>query len=388
MIARRSLDIPPFLVMEILERAQALERSGARIIHMEIGEPDFVTPPLIKKTAIEAIERGETHYTHSLGIWPLREAVADWTSRQYGVRIQPERVVVTMGTSPGLLLALCALVNPGDEVILTDPGYACYPNFVRYIGGTPVFVPLRSESGFVPAVREIRAKISRRTRAILINSPANPTGAIVDAETLAEIVDLGPTVISDEIYHGLVYGDPAHSVLEFSDRAIVLNGFSKRFAMTGWRLGYLILPPEYVRPVQKSQQNLFICASSVAQWAGIAALNGEHPELAAMLATYRERRDYMLSELREIGFTVEPEPAGAFYILADARAFDHDSVRLANRLLDEAGVAVAPGIDFGSNAEGYLRFSYANSIENIREGMVRLRRAINGASDEPEPGSA
>ena len=386
MASTRSENIPPFIVMEVLERAQELERAGEEVIHLEVGEPDFDTPQGIREAAIAAIQRGETHYTHSCGIWELREAIADHYNRRYGVSVSPKQVIVTMGSSHGLLLTMCSLLNPGDEVILSNPAYACYPNFVRYIDGQPVFVPVSAEDGFAFEPRAIKEKLSPRSKGILVNSPSNPTGNLLSADILREIGELGPYVISDEIYHGLVYGEREHSIHEFTDHAFVLNGFSKRYAMTGWRLGYIIAPKEFIRPIQKSQQNLFICPSSVSQWAGLAALTNHHPEVPEMLATYDRRRRFMVKGLRDLGFGVAVEPTGAFYVLADARSFSHDSYALAFDILEKVKVAVAPGIDFGSNAEGFLRFSYANSIANIEKAFSRLApylQSCGAASDAP-----
>ena len=372
MISNRLREIPPFIVMDVLARAQELERQGKPVVHLEVGQPDFPVPQKIQQAAAEAIQRGETRYTPSLGIPALREALAAHYLARYGVRITPDQIVITSGTSPGLLLALSALVSSGDEVILANPGYACYPNHVRFLDGVPVHVRVHPENGFVLDPSDVRKAITSRTRAILINSPANPTGAVLPADVLAELASLGPPLISDEIYHGLVYGVEDHSALEFTDRAFVLNGFSKLYAMTGYRLGYLIAPPEYVRPIEKAQQNLFICASSVAQWAGVAAVTQEHPEIPQMVRTYDERRRFIVRRLRELGFGVQTEPRGAFYVLADARRFDTDSYRLSQRLLEDVYVAVTPGIDFGSGAEGFLRFSYAASLDSIKEAMERL----------------
>ncbi len=372
MATHRSETIPPFIVMEVLERAQELERQGRSIIHMEIGEPDFDTPAKIKQAAIDAINRNETHYTHSLGIKPLREAIVQHYKSKYNVEIEPDQVIVTQGTSPALLLILCALLETDDEAIITNPCYACYPNFINYIGGVPVDVPLSAEDGFILTANAARKKITAKTRAILINSPSNPTGTLLPAQHMKEIANLGPTIISDEIYHGLVYGENEHSILEYTDNAFVLNGFSKYYAMTGWRLGYIIAPKAYIRPIQKSQQNLFICASSISQWAGVAALTQEHPELLIMLNTYNERRQYLILALKELGFKLAVEPRGAFYMLADARHLADNSYDLAMDILDKTGVAIDPGIDFGVHAEGFLRFSYANSLDNIKAAMKRL----------------
>ncbi len=376
MLSERAQQIPPFLVMEILEKAKSLERDGADIIHLEIGEPDFPTPLKIRQAAIEALKQGETHYTHSLGILPLRIAIADHYRKKYNVAVSQDQIIVTLGTSPALLLVLSALLNPGDEVILPDPCYACYPNFVRYVAGKTVTVPVHAEEGFVFQPERIEKKVTSRTKAIMINSPSNPTGAVLNAATLKAISEIGPYIISDEIYHGLVYGAEEHSILEFTERAFVLNGFSKYYAMTGWRLGYIIAPKDFVRPIQKLQQNLFICASSISQWAGIIALTEHHSELDDMVKAYDKRRIFLLKSLRKLGFKVEVEPQGAFYILADARPFTAHSFEFSLDILEKAHVATTAGIDFGKNAEGFLRFSYANNLQNIKEAMQRLEKYL------------
>lgn len=369
----RSENIPPFLVMDVLEKAKELERAGKSVIHLEVGEPDFATPAGITRAAGEALAKGETHYTHSLGMLPLREAIAAHYARRYGLAVSPEQVLVTMGTSAGLVLTLSALLNPGDEMVLSNPTYACYPNMVQYVGGVPVWASTEAGDGFALHPEAVCERLSQRTQGILINSPANPTGTVLSAAQLKEIAALGPFVVSDEIYHGLVYGEREHSILEYTDRAFVLNGFSKLYAMTGWRLGYVIAPREFVRPLQKLQQNLFICASSISQFGGLAALTQHHPEVEQMVAAYDQRRRLMVKGLRELGFGVPVEPTGAFYVLADARWLGRKSLDLAFDLLDKVQVAAAPGIDFGSNAEGFLRFSYANSMENIGAAFERLR---------------
>ncbi|MBN1558656.1 pyridoxal phosphate-dependent aminotransferase [candidate division KSB1 bacterium] len=372
MISQRSRDIPPFLVMDVLERAKALEAAGHHIIHMEVGEPDFAPPAKVKRAAIDALERGETHYTHSLGILQLRCAISDHYRRRYGVQIDPDQIIITQGTSPALLLVLATLLNPGDEIILSNPAYACYPNFIRFLGGKVIEIPVDAANGFILDANLVTKHISAKTKAIIINSPANPTGTLMPPMNMQELADLGQLIISDEIYHGLVYGEKEHSILEYTDRAFVLNGFSKYYAMTGFRLGYIIAPTAYIRPIQKSQQNLFICASSIAQWAGVSALNDYHPELDEMVKTYDIRRRYLLDQLPGLGFNIAFEPRGAFYILADARHLDSNSYNLAFDILEKVHVALDPGIDFGSNAEGFLRFSYANSLDNIKTGIERL----------------
>jgi aspartate/methionine/tyrosine aminotransferase len=378
---KRPIDIPPFLVMEVLERAQELERQGRSIIHLEVGEPDFPTPDCIKEAAVRAIRDGETHYSASVGILPLREAVCEYYNNRYGVDISPERVVVTSGTSPGILLALSAILSEGDEVILPNPHYACYPQFINYVGGAPAFVDVREETGFELEPDAIRERIGPRTKAIMINSPANPTGHVMGSDVIERIASIGPTVISDEIYHGLVYEGKEHSALEYSDDAFVLNGFSKLYAMTGWRLGYIITPPQHLRLIQKMMQNFFIAANTFVQWAGVAALKEAQPDVDKMVACFSERRELILRRAKEIGFGIAKEPTGAFYLLVNAKHLTKDSLKFAFDVLENAGVGITPGIDFGSNAEGYVRFSYANSLENIEEGMNRLEAYLNARND-------
>ena len=378
MIARRAEEIRPFIVMDVLERAQALEKRGEHIIHLEVGEPDFDTPAGIRAAGDRALAEGKTHYTHSLGLLELREAICDYYERRYRVRVSPDQVIVTSGTSPAMLLIVGVLTEPGDEVIISDPHYACYPNFIHFVGGKAVRVPVEEADGFQYRPEEIARKITAKTKGIFINSPANPTGNLLSPERMAAIAKLGPVVISDEIYHGLVYEGEEHSILEYTENCFALNGFSKLYAMTGWRLGYVIAPARFIRPMQKLQQNFFISANAMAQWAAVEALTSPAAadEVARMVRIYDERRRYMIQRLKGMGLGVTVEPTGAFYILANAKRFSGDSYRLAFDILDHAKVGVTPGIDFGLNAEGYLRFSYANSLENIAEGMDRLERYL------------
>ena len=365
-------DITPFLVMEIMEEAFELEKEGRDIIHLEIGEPDFDTPEVIKKAAIKAIGDGMTNYTHSLGILPMREAVAEHYLDKYGVSISPDRVVVTSGTSPALLLIFSSIVSPGDEVILTNPCYACYPNFVKYVGGVPRFINVYDRDNYELDVEGVKKILGRRTKAILINSPSNPTGTVISKQKLKEIAGLGITVISDEIYHGLVYEGDEETILSCGDEAFVLNGFSKAYAMTGWRLGYLIAPKKYVRTIRILQQNLFISANDFVQHAGVVAIREGRPYVEEMKKVFDSRRKVMIEEIKKVGFAVRSEPKGAFYVMAGIRDFSKDSLSFAFELLREAGVGATPGVDFGSNGEGFLRFSYANSVENIKEAFKRI----------------
>jgi aspartate/methionine/tyrosine aminotransferase len=306
----------------------------------------------------------------------LREAIAEDYWNKYRVKVSPEQILVASGTSPAMLLLFSTLLNSGDEVILSNPYYPCYPNIIRFVDGVPVFVEVLEEEGFQYLPEMIEEKLSPKVKGIMINSPSNPTGNIMSGERMGKIARFSPYIISDEIYHGLVYKGEAHSILEFTERAFVINGFSKLYAMTGWRLGYLIAPKEFIRPMQKIQQNLFISASSFSQWAALAGLKGGEEDVQKMKETYDQRRRYLIPKLKELGFGITVEPTGAFYILANAKHFSKDSYKLAFDILQEAKVGVAPGIDFGSNAEGYLRFCYANSMENIVEGMNRLERYL------------
>jgi len=376
MISIKASNITPFIVMEVLERASVLEKQGLNIIHLEVGEPDFDVPSCVLKASEIAMREGRTHYTHSLGDPELRQEICNSYLKNYGVQISHEQILVTSGTSPAILLILYALCNPDDEIILSDPGYACYPNFISLSGAKMVKVPVLEADGFQYRPENICSAITERTKAILINSPMNPTGNLLSAETLQSIARFSPYIISDEIYHGLVYEGRAHSILEYTRKAFVLNGFSKLYAMTGLRLGYVIAPEEFVRPMQKLQQNLFICAGSVAQRAGLAALREADEDVERMKNIYNERRIYMIRRLRELGFQLTVEPTGAFYVFVNARHLSSDSYKLAFDILEKAHVGVTPGIDFGDNGEGYLRFSYANSLGNIIEGLNRLEKYI------------
>jgi len=372
MIVKRAQEIAPFLAMEVLERAGELEAKGDHIIHLEVGEPDFSTPTCIQEAAARAVKEGKTGYTHSLGILPLREAIADHYHAKYGVQVSPEQILVTAGTSPAMWMVFSAILEPGDQVVLSNPHYACYPNFIRFCGGEPATVDVREEDGFQFRPEAMAAKVGPRTKAVLINSPANPTGTLLSEGRMAAAANLGPLVISDEIYHGLVYEGREHSILEYTDRAIVFNGFSKAYAMTGWRLGYAIVPPDLIRPLQKMHQNFFISANAFVQAAGVAALREAQPEVARMRALYDERRRAIIPGLRRLGFGIATEPTGAFYVLANAKRFTADSYAFAFEILEQAKVGVTPGVDFGSNGEGYIRFSYANSLDNITEALRRL----------------
>jgi aspartate/methionine/tyrosine aminotransferase len=376
MASHLSDEIAPFLVMDVLERAKELELGGKRVIHFEVGEPDIPTPKVICDEAIHAIENGDTKYTPSLGIPELRAAIVESYKENYGVEVAPARAVITMGSSTALFLILLSLVDPGDNVIITDPHYACYPKIIRIAGAVPKLFRIYEEEGFQVDISALKKIITDKTKAILINSPSNPTGIVLDEKIINEISELGPLVISDEIYHGLVYGSEAHSIYEFTDNAFVVNGMSKLYSMTGWRLGYLLAPEKFIRPIQKLQQNLFISSNPFVQRAGIAAVTLAKENVREMVRLFSERRKLMIQGLRGLGFEIKAEPRGAFYVFVNAKKLNYDSHDLAFDILEKAHVAVTPGIDFGPGGEGYLRFSYATSMDSIEEGIRRLDKYI------------
>jgi aspartate/methionine/tyrosine aminotransferase len=374
MISKLAKSISPFYVMEVMERAQELEHDGVDIIHLEIGEPDHNTDSQICNRAISSIKSGDTKYTHSLGIAELRDKLSLSYKNKYGLSISPQNIIVTMGSSPALFLSFVSILNPGDEIILTDPHYACYPQIIRIAGGIPKFVRIYEREDFQIDVSRLKKQITKKTRAVLINSPSNPTGMLVNKDVMEELAELGIPVISDEIYHGLVYEGKEQSILEFTDNAFVISGFSKLYSMTGWRLGYMIVPDSYIRPIQKLQQNLFISANSFVQSAGIEALGLSKDKIKSIVSNYKKRRDIMVAGLKNLGFDIKKVPDGAFYVFVNTEKINANSYELAFDILEKSHVALTPGIDFGKGGEGYLRFSYANSTENIKEGIARLQK--------------
>jgi aspartate/methionine/tyrosine aminotransferase len=375
--SRRAEAVTPFLAMEVFERAKALEAEGRDIVYLCVGEPDFPSPAVACEAAIRGIREGGTTYTHSLGLPELREAIAEHYARRYGVAVDPGRIIVSSGTSPLMFLLFSALLDKGDEILLADPCYSCYPNFIRFPGGNPCFLRTREEDGFQPRPEEVRRRITPRTRGILVNSPSNPAGSLLPSAWLEELASLPIPLISDEVYHGLTYEGEERSALEFDPEAFVFGGFSKTFAMTGWRLGYLIVPSSGVRVLQSLHQNFMISANHFVQQAGIAVLREGRRDVEIMRDAYDRRRLHIVERLRALGLGVRRMPQGAFYVLADARSIHPDSLKLAMEILEATGVAVTPGIDFGEGAQGYLRFSYANSVENIDKAMDRLREYLS-----------
>jgi (5-formylfuran-3-yl)methyl phosphate transaminase len=369
--------ITSFIVMDILESALEMQKCGIDIVHLEVGEPDLPPPAAVVEAVCRAAKDGYTHYTHSLGIMPLREAIAEWYRRTYNVSVAADSVIVTPGTSGAFLNTVAVLLDPGEKLLLTDPGYPCYPNFARLLGVQPYPLPLEASDGFLPRQDAVLAAIDKGVGAILIASPANPTGALLPPPLLNWLTSLPVPLISDEIYHGLVYGgEAAHTALEYSDQAVVINGLSKRLAMTGMRIGWAIVPSELVRSFQILNQNIFICADSLSQQAAICALSDPscQEEAARMAQIYERRRAVLMAGLKQIGFKLHYEPAGAFYIFADISLYSKDGFEFARRMLQEARVAITPGVDFGQhNTSQFVRLSYTVDESRIEEAISRIR---------------
>lgn len=381
--AKRMEGIAPFHVMELMAQAQALEAQGRDIIHMEIGEPDFPTPQPIIEAAQRFISGGQVFYTHALGLPQLRQAIAGFYATRYGVSVDPARIIVTSGASGALMLALGALISPGDEWLLTDPGYPCNRHFVRLFEGVPRSIDVDASSGFQATAAKVGAGWTAQTKGLLVASPNNPTGTLIEPAQLSQLWQTvsarGGTMIVDEIYHGLTYGTDARTALEISDEIIVINSFSKYFGMTGWRLGWLVVPPWLVRDVEKLAQNLYIAPSTPAQHAALAAFAPETLRiLEARRHEFSARRDLLLPGLKQLGFRIDTQPQGAFYIYADIGDLGQDSFSLASELLEHAGVACTPGLDFGANApERHLRFAYTVAAEKLSQGLARLDAYFN-----------
>jgi aspartate/methionine/tyrosine aminotransferase len=379
-VAGRLSRIEPFHVMDILARARAMEKHGRSIVHMEIGEPDFPTAEGIVQAGIAALRAGHTQYTPALGLPELREAVA--ASYIPSARPDAGRIAVTPGASGALQLIFAALVNPGDRVIMADPGYPCNRHFVRLFEGEAVTVPVDASTSYQLNADLIRRHWTSRTVAVLLASPSNPTGTIIPPAEMAEIVrtveKLGGVLIVDEIYHGLVYGDEAITALSYSPEVFVVNSFSKYYGMTGWRLGWMVAPASYLPAIDKLAQNIFLAPNTVAQYAAQAAFSpAVQTELLRRRDLFHERRDYLLPALRGLGFGIPVEPQGAFYLYADCSRFAPDSRAFALDLLERTGVAITPGVDFGSyRAAQHVRFSYANTLDNLREGVSRLEQHL------------
>ncbi len=382
-LSQRSKCVETFLIMEILDRAQRMQREGIDVIHLEAGEPDFDTPQGIIDAGKAALDAKMTHYTASQGMVELRQAVADHYLQRYSVTISPDQVLVFPGTSIGMKLLFDALLDADDEVILANPAYAVYATFVRQAGGKVCEVFTQEEEGFQFRPEDVQKSLNDKTKAILINSPANPTGIVMEKErmqAIAAIAENGPLLVSDEIYHGMTYEGAEHSILEFTQNAVVVGGFSKAYAMTGWRVGYLIVPPHFIEPLIAYMQRFLLSTNTMAQVAATHALKHAAADVVRMRNVYNQRRQYAIAALRGLGFQIPVEPKGAFYLLFNARhlakKFGGCSVKLAFDILEKAHVGVTPGVEFGSQSEGFLRISYATSMENLQEGVRRLEAYI------------
>lgn len=374
---RRVDAIEPFRVMQLLERARELEAEGRDVVHMEIGEPDFPSPPEAVAAARAALEAGAGAYSPSTGLPELKAALAAWYGTTYGVTVDPARILITPGASGAFLALYFVLLEAGESVLLPDPGYPCQRHFVRLAGGEPITVPVGPDSRYHLTAGHVAGKWRPGTRAAVVTSPGNPTGTVIEPAALEALAaacrERGGRLISDEIYHGLTYGGArAVSALEVDDGAVVVSGFSKRWAMTGWRVGWMVVPEDLVDPCRRVMQNIFIAAPTLSQHAALGAL-GAKDAVERMRAAYDERRRYLLRAVPELGFTVAVEPEGAFYVYAGTRGITDDTTAFCARLLEEAGVAATPGADFGRHRAGeHLRFSYATSLERLREGVRRI----------------
>jgi len=374
---RRIDQIEPFRVMQLLERARELEAQGRNIIHMEIGEPDFTTPEPVLQAARKQLETGENFYTPSTGLPALQRELSTWYDREHDLAIDPSRILITPGTSGAFSLIYAALIEAGESVLLPDPGYPCQRNFIRLAGGEPLNIPVGPGTRYHLSADLVARHWRDDTRAAVIINPSNPTGTLIDTDELSAIgkacADRGGYLISDEIYHGLTYGVHPPCALQLCKDAIVVNGFSKRWAMTGWRIGWIIVPEALIDPCRRVMQNIFIAAPTLSQHAAIAALTQAEADVNSMREAYDARRHYLLGELPRLGFEVVVEPQGAFYIYANVEKLTDDSKTFCWKLLEEAGVAVTPGEDFGSyRSAQHLRFSYATSLDNLREGVARI----------------
>lgn len=378
-IAKRMQDIEPFHVMDLLARARTMEARGQSVVHMEIGEPDFPTPEPIINAGIEALRKGLTHYTPAVGLVALREALADYYLDHYQTSIDPQRIIITPGASGALQLIMGVLINPHDRLLLTDPGYPCNRHFLRLVEGHPVSVPVTADTAYQLTTKALQRHWSENCAGVLLASPSNPTGTLIPITEIQAMADFtrqqGAVLIVDEIYHGLIYGEKAETALTLGDNVFVINSFSKYFGMTGWRLGWLVAPEEHVRELEKLAQNIFLAASTPSQYAALAALNPSTLEiLDHRREIFRQRRDFLLPALRDLGFAIPITPQGAFYLYANCERFSDNSLNFVNLLLSEAGVAITPGIDFGSfHADRFVRFAYTTSLEQLKRGVEQMK---------------
>lgn len=380
--ANRVSRIRPFHVMRLLERARELEAQGRSIVHMEIGEPDFVTPEPIIAAGQQALAAGKVHYTPARGLLELRQAISDYYGRRFRLDIDPGRILITPGASGALQLVLAAVVDPGCRVMLTDPGYPCNRNLVRLFDGEPDPVPTGAEQGYQLTPELAEAHWTEATRALMVASPANPSGTLLEREALTRLAGIcrqrSAALIVDEIYQGLTYDVEEFTALELGADIFVINSFSKFFGMTGWRLGWLVAPPDRCDELDILAQNLFLAAPTVSQWAALAAFEPDSMDvLEQRRQTFKARRDSLLPALRQLGFDIPVTPQGAFYLYAGCAGLTDDSFTFSQQLLEQAGVAITPGIDFGDHqAERHVRFAYTTSMEALEEGVERIRNYL------------
>ena len=368
--------IDSFLAMEVFAKAQALEAQGRDIIHLEFGEHDFTAPSAATESVKKSMEINDAGYTFSQGLEELRNEIVKKYANDYGVKILPEQVLVSSGSSLLLYLAIRILAPPGSQVILTDPCYACYENVVRLAGSEPVMVKLRHEDGFQLNVDDLKKRVTPKTRAILINSPMNPTGVVFSSEVMTALAELDIPIISDEIYADLSFEDPPCSFLSYSPQTVAIHGFSKSYAMTGWRLGYMITPLEWMSAADRLHQNLMISATEFVQEAGISVLRKSVAYCESMKTEFNRRRLFVLDRMHELGMDLGYTPTGAFYVLYKYRDSEKLSLDLCHEVLEKTGVAIAPGRDFGLGAEGFVRISYAQSMEDLDRSLNLLAESM------------
>jgi aspartate/methionine/tyrosine aminotransferase len=378
-LSQRAKIIRPFYVMELLEKAKELEKKGEDIVHMEIGEPDLPSPEAVKNAAKRAIEENHTFYTQSLGLWSLRERISQYYQEKEKVAIPPERIIITNGTSGAFFLLFASLLEEGKTLGISDPGYPCYKNFCYLMGGSLISIEVTEETRFEITPHHLE-NAPAPPDILIVANPSNPTGLLYRRENLKEISDWlkkrGKVLVVDEIYSELIYEDRAATAFTISDDIVIINGFSKCYAMTGWRLGWMIAPDFLIRPIHKIAQNVFISPPSISQYAALEAFDAVD-ELERMKETYRQRRNFLLPELKRLGFNIPVDPQGAFYIYAGIERWGLDSMIFVEKALQEAGVALTPGYDFGNfRADSHIRFSYANSMERLKEGIARLETWI------------
>ena len=379
--ARRMAGIAPFHVMDILARARAMEASGRDIIHMEVGEPDFSTPQPIVDAGIESLRQGKTHYTAATGLPELRQAIADYYRTHYRADVDPARILITPGASGALQLVLGTLIDPGDKVLMPDPGYPCNRHMVRLFEGQAVELGVKASQDFMLSNEQVLEAWDPRCKALMIASPANPTGRLVPMPRMRQLLEVvagaGGALIVDEIYQGLVYSDARETALSLEqDNLFVVNSFSKFFGMTGWRLGWVVAPEAFVPELDRLAQNIFLAAPTSAQYAALAAFEQPAMEILQQRREwFRQRRDYLYQALVDLGFRIEGKPEGAFYLYADVSEFTKDSFRFGADLLEQAGVAITPGRDFGSYLQSsHVRFAYTTDMQRLQEGVSRIKR--------------